>query len=289
MRQPGHLGPNVRRDAEVSLHLTHPADEVVYFPQQGTPWQGVELLQHCLLVLIEEFDVILKPVLLVPEGADVDTGHLGRSEDLTDIPEECSIHSDEVGSVDLVGLVQHTPDLICVRTQNLHHLLEFIRDVELVRIESEQNQIGPGSHPGSYGCEVVVATDPLLAAREHPWCVDEGDLLENWCRHGQGMEAAEEVCAEGGKALVWKLRQAGGCVAIDEPLLVAVDNGHKLVCAGLRPHVEVGAVATGQPLDHGGLASAVLAQQQHLRPSLELLHSNSRSMKVLEVRALLQR
>ena len=47
----------------------------------------------------------------------------------------------------LVRLVEHDSDLVVVPAEALDDFLEFIRDVELVRIKEEQDKIGALSKP----------------------------------------------------------------------------------------------------------------------------------------------
>jgi hypothetical protein len=57
--------------------------------------------------------------------------------------------------------------------------LELIANVELVRVEQKQNEVGFLSKPLHHTHKVVTPPNALLVTREHTRCVDECEVLEN--------------------------------------------------------------------------------------------------------------
>lgn len=65
-------------------------------------------------------------------------------------------------SVNLVSLVQDDPDLVIVATQRHDHAFELITDVQLVRVEQQQNEVALGRKPLRHPREIVASLRPLL-------------------------------------------------------------------------------------------------------------------------------
>jgi hypothetical protein len=109
---------------------------------------------------------------MFPEGGNVDPGHLGALKHFAEGPHERPIDPQQLPGRDLHGrsgvkntiekpalslcsaapshlvrLVEDDSDLVVVPAEALDDFLEFIRDVELVRVEEEQDKIGALSKP----------------------------------------------------------------------------------------------------------------------------------------------
>lgn len=63
--------------------------------------------------------------------------------DLAQTPHESSVHPHQLLVAHQVGLVQHDADLVLVSPHGLDTALELIRDVQLVRVEEEQDDVDP--------------------------------------------------------------------------------------------------------------------------------------------------
>ena len=81
----------------------------------------------------------LRPEGLVPEAADVDSGHLGCAEHLAQAPHERAVHAHQLLVIHHVGLVQHDPDLVVVAPERLDAAPKLVTDVQLVGVEQKQN------------------------------------------------------------------------------------------------------------------------------------------------------
>ena len=68
--------------------------------------------------------------------------------------------------VDHVGLVEHDPDLVLVPLHRLDAAAELVGDVELVRVEEEQDAVHPLSKPLNYSREIVTTVAPLFLTAE---------------------------------------------------------------------------------------------------------------------------
>ena len=68
--------------------------------------------------------------------------------------------------VDHVGLVEHDPDLVLVPLHRLDAAAELVGDVELVRVEEEQDAVHPLSKPLNYSREIVPTVAPLFLTAE---------------------------------------------------------------------------------------------------------------------------
>ena len=68
--------------------------------------------------------------------------------------------------VDHVGLVEHDPDLVLVPLHRLDAAAELVGDVELVRVEEEQDAIHSLSKPLNNSREIVTTVAPLFLTAE---------------------------------------------------------------------------------------------------------------------------
>ena len=62
------------------------------------------------------------------------------------------IHAHELLGVDAVGLVQHHADLLVVGPQRSNRPLEFVADVQLVRVKQQDNQVWAPQHGTEREC-----------------------------------------------------------------------------------------------------------------------------------------
>mmetsp|Transcript_44347 Transcript_44347/g.119406 ORF Transcript_44347/g.119406 Transcript_44347/m.119406 type:complete len:244 (-) Transcript_44347:57-788(-) len=173
--------------------------------------------------------------------------------------------------------------------EHLHQFHQLVGNVQPVRVERQQHQVRPLGQPGADRVKIVAPAPAVLGARKHARGVYEGDSAQEVHGHHQRLEAAEETPPEAGQARVGQLRQAARGVALHHLLLVPVDHSHELVGAGLGAHVEVGAAALREPLDHRSLARAVLPDEQHLWVRQELRLRHRLVVEVPEMRLRLDR
>ena len=81
--------------------------------------------------------------------------NLRRVEDLAQTPHESSVHPHQLLVAHQVGLVQHDADLVLVSPHGLDTALELIRDVQLVRVEEQDDPVRPLGEPLEDLSEVV--------------------------------------------------------------------------------------------------------------------------------------
>ena len=85
---------------------------------------------------------------------------------LAQTPHQSPVDTHQLLVVDHVGLVQHDPDLVLVPLHRLDAAAELVGDVELVRVEEEQDAIHPLSKPLNNSREIVTTVAPLFLTAE---------------------------------------------------------------------------------------------------------------------------
>ena len=111
------------------------------------------------------------PQRLVPEAANVNSGHFWSAEDFAEAPHEGAVDSHKLLVVHHVCLVQDNPNLVVVASQGLNAPSELIADVELVSVKQEQNAINSLSEPLQHAYEVVTTVCSLFLSAENINCV----------------------------------------------------------------------------------------------------------------------
>ena len=66
--------------------------------------------------------------------------------------------------------------------------LEFIRNIQLMRIKQQQNHVGSFGEPFDDGSEVVASLEALFFAREDAGGVDYDDVFEDGGGEGGDLE-----------------------------------------------------------------------------------------------------
>jgi hypothetical protein len=223
----------------------------------------VQVAQEIALLHLEEcleVGVLAGPV---PERADVDAHDLRRVDDLTKGPHHRAVDAHQLLARHLVGLVQHNADLVVLALERLDHGLELVGDVELVRVEEQQNEVCALREPLCHLNEVIRAAQLLLLAREHTGRIDKKDLL----KHGRGahgrLELVQKLRAELGQAAEGHRRVDREGIAGDDAVLRRVHDGVEAVRRRLRPDACAGEIAANQVPNERGLTHGVLTEQQH--------------------------
>ena len=67
--------------------------------------------------------------------------------DLAQLPHERTINAQQLLGINGVRLIQKYPDLVVVRSQHVDRVFELIGDVELVRIEHDNDHVGTLCEP----------------------------------------------------------------------------------------------------------------------------------------------
>lgn len=85
---------------------------------------------------------------------------------LAQTPHQSPVDTHQLLVVDHVGLVEHDPDLVLVPLHRLDAAAELVGDVELVRVEEEQDAIHSLSKPLNNSREIVTTVAPLFLTAE---------------------------------------------------------------------------------------------------------------------------
>ena len=153
------------------MHLGHASalDEIVNFAHCRVTRQILEVVKQALQFTLKEPAVDVMLELLIPERADKYFGALGHGQHLGDGPHEGAVHPHELLMVDLVRLVEDDPHFVLVPVDRLDRAPEFVRDVELVGVEQEDDAIHALGEPLQHPDKVVAPVRPLLFARQYTW------------------------------------------------------------------------------------------------------------------------
>ena len=87
---------------------------------------------------------------------------------LAQTPHQSPVDTHQLLVVDHVGLVQHDPDLVLVPLHRLDAAAELVGDVELVRVEEEENSVNPLGKPLYNPREVIPTVPPLFLTTRNP-------------------------------------------------------------------------------------------------------------------------
>ena len=79
-----------------------------------------------------------------------------------------------------MGLVEHTHHLLVMVRQGVDDFLELVRDVQLVCVEKEQDEVSPLAEPSTHATEIVPSGHSLLVAAQNARCVDEVKVSSGW-------------------------------------------------------------------------------------------------------------
>mmetsp|Transcript_142686 Transcript_142686/g.443773 ORF Transcript_142686/g.443773 Transcript_142686/m.443773 type:complete len:201 (+) Transcript_142686:789-1391(+) len=180
----------------MDLGETRPLDEVVDLADGRGPrklgYQGVQVV----LLLLEELAQVLILERLVPEGSDVDPGHLRRVDDLAERPHQGAVRPHELLRRHAVCLVEDDVDLVVVAPRRQDHAPELVGDVQLGHVEEEEDHVHPVREPLHDGLELVPPLQALLLARQHARGVYQRDALEHGAGQPRALEPAEERVPE---------------------------------------------------------------------------------------------
>lgn len=81
--------------------------------------------------------------------------HLRSVDDFAQRPHQRAIHSHQLLSTDLVGFVQHYTHFVLVVLQSSNHLRELVGDVELVRVEQEDDAVNSLGEPLQHSGKII--------------------------------------------------------------------------------------------------------------------------------------
>jgi hypothetical protein len=219
----------------------------------------VEVAEEVGLLDLEEVLEVHVLAGRVDEGPDVDAHHLGRVDDLSEGPHHGAVDAHQLLRGHLVGLVQHDADLVVLALERLDGGLELVADVELVRVEEEEDEVCALREPLGHLDEVVGAPELLLLAGEDAGRVHEVDLVEDGGRAHGGLELVQELRAELGEGGEGHRRVDGERVSGHDAVVGAGHDGVEAVRGGLGADAGAGEVAADEVPDEGGLADGVLA------------------------------
>ena len=156
-------------------------------------------------------------------------------------------------------------------TKSLNSSLHFIRNIQLVGIEQNQNTISTISEIVNDLSEVIGTVQTLLLTRQHSRSIDEGNAVKDRRRDLNNLEAVEEARSELLKALEGEIRRDGGSVTGDHTLGVSIHDGDELIGSRLRSHTHTLVIALQQIADERGLTDGVLTNQKDHGLSLEVV------------------
>mmetsp|Transcript_5420 Transcript_5420/g.16414 ORF Transcript_5420/g.16414 Transcript_5420/m.16414 type:complete len:365 (+) Transcript_5420:5462-6556(+) len=173
--------------------------------------------------------------------------------------------------------------------EGLNHPLELVADVQLVRIEQEQDQVGPLREPAHHLGELVAPLQPLLLPGEDSRGVHNVDGIQELGRHLRSRELVQELLpklCQTGVGLVRRDRQG---VAGHRLCGHGVGDDHKPIGGRLRPDHRGRVLLAQEVLDEAGLPHTVLPEHHHRRLCREILRPHDRGVEEGKLELLLQR
>lgn len=132
-----------------------PLDEVIELPQGGISRQVLDVLEQVLLLQLKELTVVGDEERFGPEGPDEDAQHLGGVEHLPQGPHQRPVDAHQLLRLHHVGLVQDHPDLVLVALEGSDGLGELVRDLQLVGVKEEDDEVHALGEPLQHGREVI--------------------------------------------------------------------------------------------------------------------------------------
>mmetsp|Transcript_27342 Transcript_27342/g.89497 ORF Transcript_27342/g.89497 Transcript_27342/m.89497 type:complete len:466 (+) Transcript_27342:463-1860(+) len=277
-------------DEHVRAGVADALDKFVELALRRAVLYRLQIREESLLLLLKELlpeHVPFRVCGFVVEAADVHFAHFGRLENLAQAPHQGTIDAEELLGVDGVSFIEDDAHFIVVSAQRRDDGFEFVGDVELVRVEEEQNDVAARDEPLANLDKVVGAVEALLVAAQHAGGVDESDFVEQRVRALRRLKLGQERGAEGGQTRERQGRLHHNGVAGSPSLVVAVDDNHEAVRRGLRTDVRARVVLLQQRFDEGRLPRRVLSEQQnHRAPVKVALRENLREKVAKLVRLL---
>jgi len=224
-------------------------------------WQYMIWSRHSLVKILQR---------LRPKAPNIDPEHFRRINSLAQTPKQRPIHPHELLPIDLISLIQNTANLILVALKHVDGGFQLVRDVQLVSVKEQQNQVGPLGKPGHHLGEVVSPIDALFLPRQNPWSVHQGDTAQH--RRGQltPLESTQKAHAEALQPPKGQIGMNAQRVPGNRALLWPVDQAGEPVGSRLGPDPRAWKVPAEHVSNERRLAHAVLAHQHDLGLGVEL-------------------
>mmetsp|Transcript_122 Transcript_122/g.410 ORF Transcript_122/g.410 Transcript_122/m.410 type:complete len:552 (-) Transcript_122:7-1662(-) len=285
-----HLRPEVLQQESLHTHTPCPCHQGIDSAHGAVARHRREVgEQRDGLALKEWVEEVSMPQRRVPKGAHVDAAAFRRAENAGERPGQRRVDPQQLLGRERVRLVHHHTHLVVVALQHLDHALELVGDVHLVRVEHEEDEVGPRRKPAHHVLVRVEAVLRLLPAGKHAGRVDECASAREEGRHFAAREFGEEGIAKASREFV-EGRVRVRCEGVSGQLSRrrAVHDGLEAVSRGLRADVHAREVGLEQVADEGGLAHRVLPDQQHHRPGLPVAIGEERIVEMLHQALLLE-
>ena len=129
-----------------------------------------------------------------------------------------------------------------MRLHQLNDPLELIADVQLVRIEHDDDEIGPLGEPPHDRLVVVIPTNRLFLAGQNAGRVHKRNVFENGGVHFHTLESTEEVVAKGGEAAEGFVHVGTQGRTRHDLINFSVHDGNEAIGGGLRTNTDAGKV-----------------------------------------------
>mmetsp|Transcript_18257 Transcript_18257/g.46749 ORF Transcript_18257/g.46749 Transcript_18257/m.46749 type:complete len:281 (-) Transcript_18257:243-1085(-) len=251
-----HFLLQVADDVCVRLAQAHTLHELVDLPDR-------RVLRHVLQVVEKVGHLLLQQLAgplatlqwLIPERADVHAHALRCLDHFAKRPHQSAVDAHELLRIHLVGLVEHDADLVVVALEGLNGVAELVGDVELVRVEEQQDHVAPRREPLDDRRKLIRATNALLLAGEDARSVDEGDVVEQRHVELRALKLGEEAIPEHLEPAERHVRRHGQRVARCLLVVRAMHHGDESVCRRLGANVLAREVAAEQVADERGLTN----------------------------------
>eukprot|EP00982_Pelagococcus_subviridis_P004111 29067-Pelagococcus_subviridis.AAC.2 len=190
-----------------------------------------------------------------------------------------AVHAHELLRADLVRLVEDDSHFIVVPTQRRDDGFKLVRDVELVRVEQQQDDVRPRREPLADVHERVPAVDPLLFPGQHPGGVHDGHLLQDFRVALRRLKLGQKARAERGESRVRLVALHRERLPGRRPVLVPVHDDDEPIRRRLRSDVRPGVIPPQQVLDERRLPRAVLPEEQHVGLPFEVAVGEERGVE----------
>eukprot|EP00732_Lithocolla_globosa_P004461 Lithocolla_globosa_v1_NODE_4124_length_1505_cov_14.381379.p2 type:complete len:241 gc:universal NODE_4124_length_1505_cov_14.381379:1163-441(-) len=160
----GHFVLQVTDNVSMHLCQTCSLDQLVDFAHGGIEGKLIEIVDQIAHLLLKELDVFVARNIIIREGTNVYSHHFRGFDDLPQRPHEGTIDPHQLLIADQMRFVQHDPHLVIVPLEDFNDSFEFVRNVQLVSIEEQQDHVRAGCKPLTHRDKVVAATNPLFFA-----------------------------------------------------------------------------------------------------------------------------
>mmetsp|Transcript_35496 Transcript_35496/g.52844 ORF Transcript_35496/g.52844 Transcript_35496/m.52844 type:complete len:205 (-) Transcript_35496:182-796(-) len=149
--------------------------------------------------------------------------------------------------------------------QDIDCTLQLIRNIQLVRIKKQNDQISSFRKPRDNLSEVVTPIDPLFLPRQDSWSINESDRTENTGWELRSLETTEKANAKALQSSKGQFGMNTQSVSWNSTFLGPVDEHCKTIRRRFGSDALTGKISTQKIANERSLSHRVLSNQKNLR------------------------